>query len=134
MTPEEINNGPAREAGTPEVPGYPVLLPEEGDPRFSERLLMDVHAVLRAHGYPELGDEQDLEHLELTLHWFLYSEQISERTRALWDLLRSASDGAGLPLGSKRRALATALLARLEAGQDIRVSIEDVKKNSGRVR
>lgn len=51
---------------------YP-LPPDEGDPRFSIGLLLDVVKVLERHGYPAVRAGLDLVDLQQTLHSFIYS-------------------------------------------------------------
>ncbi|RSM58953.1 hypothetical protein DMH03_23935 [Amycolatopsis sp. WAC 01376] len=58
--------------GTPPNPRSYPLDPPESDPRFTFGLVLDVAAVLTAHGYPPLAGGAEHVDLQQALFRFLY--------------------------------------------------------------
>lgn len=62
------------EAEQPRQYPIPRAASEQGDPRFTVGLLLDVGAALQAHGYPSVKNGRDLVELQQALFGFIYGD------------------------------------------------------------
>lgn len=73
---------------------YPLTLPHDGDPRFTGQLLDEIAAVLTAHGYPSLSDDDtDFAGLRGALERFLYGLPFNIGDKVTWTRNGKVWDG-----------------------------------------